>query len=128
MGAGTAGQAQGKFSRFPVVAGLAVSLHGNHVFPFSPEELREPSIFGEGYKETAKWLITFPVKHHWYEIADIELIERSAHELMHVIDRLDLEKVLLPRPGCGKGLLSWDIVRPVLSPILDDRVWVINKE
>lgn len=124
MGAGTAGQAQSRYPNFPKIAGLYVALHGNHVFPYTIEELRTNTMFYED--DNTNYYITFPVKHAWYELADLELIERSAHELMKVIDRLDSKKVLLPLPGCGNGQLSWADVRPVLEPILDDRVWVIS--
>jgi len=125
MGAGVAGQAQARYPLFPKIAGSVVKQYGNHVFPFSPEEMRT-NLLGE-QPDSAKWFITYPVKHVWYEIADLDLIERSAHELMNVIDQLGLEKVLLPLPGCGNGKLLWSEVKPVIMPILDHRVWAINK-
>jgi hypothetical protein len=122
MGAGTAGQAQSRYPRFPKLAGDAVKQHGNHVFPFSIGELWS---YGDP-DDHCLYYITFPVKSVWYEKAELELIERSAHELMSVINKLELKKVLLPLPGCGNGQLSWTDVRPVLEPILDDRVHVIS--
>lgn len=120
MGAGTAGQAQERFPTFPKFAGEAVKLYGNHVYPFSTAELTRN-------KDKDRTLyITYPVKHVWYEAADLALIERSAHELMSLIDTMALSKILLPLPGCGRGQLRWSDVKPVLEPILDDRVWLIN--
>jgi len=34
---------------------------------------------------------------------------------------------VLPRPGCSNGGLDWETeVKPVISKILSDRVWVIT--
>lgn len=123
MGAGVAGQAQARYPRFPKLAGEWVKRYGNHVFIFDSEnDLRD---YNDPI-DNCRYYITFPVKHVWYEKAELDLIERSAKELMHVIDKIAAKKVLLPLPGCGNGQLSWTDVRPVLEPILDDRVWVIS--
>lgn len=62
----------------------------------------------------------------WAAIADTRHIEQSCQELMYLIDELSYEKVLLPRPGCGAGELSYDGVKPILEKYLDDRVYVIT--
>lgn len=113
MGAGTAAQAQVRYPDLPKYWGALVQLQGNHVFfdILSDDQL----------------LFTFPVKHNWFETADLKLIERSSHELMEHLDKRPfLKKVLLPLPGCGNGQLSWSDVKPVIAPILDDRVWAIS--
>lgn len=46
---------------------------------------------------------TFPVKHHWREAADLELIQRSAHQLVELANRFRYQLLLIPRPGCGKA-------------------------
>lgn len=124
MGAGVAGQAQSRYPKFPKVAGEAVAKFGNHVFPFTTRELRSESMFTPTDKAI---FITFPVKHKWYEAADLDLIVRSAHELQELVDKLDLKKVLLPRPGCGNGRLSWDDVKPAID-FLDDRIVVVTNQ
>jgi hypothetical protein len=63
-------------------------------------------------------LITFPVKHNWWEAADLGLIERSARELLKIIEVKDQGGHLPPRPGCGNGRLKWENVKKILSPIL----------
>ena len=69
--------------------------------------------------------ISFPVKHNWYEVADVELIKKSAHELMQLLK--EDETALLPRPGCGNGKLDWLVdVKPAIENILDDRITIIN--
>jgi len=102
MGRGCARQAALRFGWLPRKLGAAISKHGNHVFHF-PE-----------YR-----LITFPVKHVWWEPADLKLIERSARELLGIIAEAKIgEPVYLPRPGCGNGKLKWEDVKKILSPIL----------
>lgn len=63
----------------------------------------------------------------WMSHSDLKLIERSTHQLVELAERYQWKSVVLPRPGCGLGQLSWqDEVRPLLSTILDDRFYVIN--
>jgi hypothetical protein len=70
-------------------------------------------------------LITFPVKHQWFETADPRLIEKSALDLDVHVERLKLKKVVMPRPGCGNGRLDWKDVKPIID-WLDDRYTVIT--
>lgn len=73
------------------------------------------------------WLFSFPVKHHWKQKADLDLIRRSAEEAVVKIGIVGTgDVVVIPRPGCGNGQLTWAEVEPVLSPILDDRFHVIT--
>ena len=82
--------------------GVKISAEGNQVFYFPECKL-----------------ITFPVKHNWWEAADLGLIERSARELLKIIEvRKIKEPIYLPRPGCGNGRLKWEDVKKILSPIL----------
>ena len=68
--------------------------------------------------------ISFPVKHKWFENADIELIVKSA---LNVSKRVGLNaKVLLPRPGCGNGNLNWNVVKKHLEDILDERFFIVH--
>ncbi len=102
MGRGCARQAAARFPELPRKLASRISAEGNHVFYF-PE-----------YR-----LITFPVKHNWWEAADLGLIDRSARELLKSIEVKKIkEAVYLPRPGCGNGRLNWEDVKKILSPIL----------
>lgn len=72
---------------------------------------------------------SFPVKHHWKDKADINLIERSTQELSQWVDDFYpyfVDNIYLPRPGCGNGRLKWEDVKPVIEPYLDDRFIVVN--
>ncbi|HVE25407.1 MAG TPA: hypothetical protein VNC22_08390 [Sporichthya sp.] len=81
---------------------------------------------------TEQRLAAFPTKRHWIEPGSTELIELSARQLMAFLDSeagRDVATVLLPRPGCGLGSLDWaGTVRPLLEPILDERVIVTAHE
>jgi hypothetical protein len=64
-------------------------------------------------------LITFPVKRNWWEVADLALIERSARELLKIIEVKRIRgAIYLPRPGCGNGRLKWEDVKKIFLPIL----------
>jgi hypothetical protein len=67
-------------------------------------------------------IVAFPTKHHWKNPSDLELIKKSAKELMDLINKNGWTKVYLPRPGTGLGNLEWDVVKAELEKILDDRV------
>ena len=69
-------------------------------------------------------ILSFPVKHNWFNNADISLIKRSAKELLDWSE--PFRSIVLPRPGCGNGGLKWEDVKPVLEPILDGRFHVIT--
>lgn len=73
-------------------------------------------------------LITLPVKYHWQDKADIELIVRSTKLLVELVDRHSYESVVLPRPGCGNGWLNWSFVKPWIEPLLDNRFTAVHLE
>lgn len=76
-------------------------------------------------------LITFPVKHNWWEKADVALIEKSAEELRSLFDDKiagDCVPIYLIRPGCGNGKLKWCDIKPVLEKYLDDRFIVLSRK
>lgn len=117
MGRGVAAQAKTRYGaggREGIAAILGRFLHknGNHVRPV--------------WTDQGTRIVTFPVKHHWHEKADLELIARSAEQLVAFVNAEKVEAIVLPRPGCGNGGLKWEAVQPVLAPILDDRFLVVT--
>jgi len=82
----------------------------------------------DGWKNhiTPRALISFPTKEHWKDPSILKLIEQSAEQLLGLTQAFNLTNVLLPRPGCGAGQLSWDVVRPMLHGILDDRFTAVT--
>lgn len=112
MDAGVAQQAARRHPTMPSLLGSLVRDFGNHVFLF--------------WAYSDEHFISFPVKYNWWEDADLELIDRSCQELVAVVDRELYDLVMLPRPGCGNGKLSWQDVKPVLESHLDDRFIIVN--
>ena len=75
-------------------------------------------------------IITFPVKHRWFEKADIILIKQNLLELAAI--RIDSGNIVsgiiyLTRPGCGNGKLNWKDVKPICKEYLDDSFIVVEK-
>ena len=112
MGRGVALQAKQRYPGIEHVLGRLIRERGNHV-----------NVITGNYPR----IISFPVKHHWRQRADLKLIAQSAIELAELMDRHSYgHLVALPRPGCGNGRLRWEDVRSIIRPILDNRFIVYN--
>lgn len=114
MGRGCAAEAKLYHPKIDFLLGAGIKKHGNCVLWF-----KDLKIF------------SFPVKHNWWEKADIDLIVTSANQLKSSVDNLTsqgvkLENVVIPRPGCGNGQLKWTDVKPAIEDILDDRFSIIT--
>ncbi|KKK91461.1 hypothetical protein LCGC14_2712760 [marine sediment metagenome] len=103
MGRGCAHEAATRFQHLQRRLGRRIRLRGNIVHTFGQYRL-----------------MTFPVKYHWHEEADLDLIRHSCEQLRGLCYTLKMAKVAMPRPGCGNGRLDWDDVRPVLEETLGD--------
>ena len=108
MGRGVAAQAARLFPWFPGRLGACIAENGNHVH-----------YLGDN-------LVSFPVEVSPYAVPDLGLIERSARELAALADEAGWTTIVVPRPGCGGGGLSWHDVRPLLERHFDDRFLVIT--
>lgn len=130
MGRGCAKEAAERWSWLPRELGSRLTKGGNHVYVWRP---------GEGSNVESFHIVTFPVKHHWQEAADRDLIECSARELLLFVrvheDTDPFKTVVMPRPGCGNGQLCWERcgdtclgepVKGLLEGILDDRFIVVT--
>lgn len=110
MGAGIAQQACSRYPDLELELGKFIKDHGNHVY-----------LLSHGF-------IFFPTKVHWNLNSDLDLIMRSARELVALANTLpDANRILMTRPGCGLGRLSWKAVKVSISPILDDRFIIANR-
>lgn len=108
MPRGCARQTKERYPEISAVLGEMIRSHGNQVFDL-----------GHG-------IVSFPVENSPFEVPDLRLIERSCVQLKDLTDRNAWPLVILPRPGCGGGGLSWKEVRPLLEKHLDDRFRVIT--
>lgn len=121
MGKGCALEARRNYPGVDHYLGLLLNANGNHVYVIM-EEAKEPRPSGTWF------LVSFPTKHHWRDKSDLNLIRQSCAELMTLADEHpNWKTILLPRPGCGAGGLAWPTVRKAITPLLDDRVVVINR-
>ena len=109
MGRGIALQAKNRIPKLPKLLGFHINTYGNWVFYF-----KEYNLF------------TFPVKHNWWEKADLQLIRQSAEQLLDHVNEKGFKKVWMVRPGCDNGRLKWENVKPVIE-FLDDRFIVVEK-
>ena len=87
---------------------MLIQMHGNHVF------------------DLGNSLASFPVEETAWSQPDLRIIARSAKELRIVADVAGWQQVIVPRPGCGGGGLSWNDVKPLLVPWFDDRFIVVT--
>lgn len=117
MGRGCAKEAKDKYPWLPKRIGKKIQNVGNRLFIIY--DLRFPH---------GEVLITFPVKYNWWDQADLGLIEVSCAQLEMAATLNGFKKIVMPRPGCGNGKLSWEEVKPILQKYLDDRFYVITYE
>lgn len=111
MGRGTARQATGRFPGVEYELGALIDRFGN-----------KPFLLQQGK------LLSFPVKHHWRDAADLSLIEESAYRIVALADLYGWTTVATPRPGCGNGGLKWSKVEVLLGPIFDDRFVIVEQK
>ena len=114
MGAGCAKTARDRFTDIDEILAEHLQRNGNVV-----------GILTNGkHPFVAPWKIySFPTKHNWWDDSDLDLIIRSAQQLVSISG--NKEKIIIPRPGCHNGRLKWTNVKKVLEPILNDDRFVI---
>jgi len=122
MGAGVAKEARSRIPDIDLSLGRSIRKHGNVV-----ARIAGPDKVPYHHQN----VLAFPVKHVWWEQADLELIRSSAVQLSRLIDQhigIDLP-VYLPKPGCGNGGLTWPAVRGTLADVLDQHrnLYIIDK-
>lgn len=116
MGRGVALDAKKLYPEIPKDLAIRLKKYGNTVFLFSKRKI-----------------FSFPVKHNWWEKADINLIIKSAKSLSDFVNCfihnqiVNFDKIYMVRPGCSNGKLSWeDEVKPKIKNILDDKFVIVQ--
>jgi len=110
MGAGVALEAKKQYPDLPKKLGQWVEKYGNRPFLCRDEGI-----------------ITFPTKQHYKHNSNVMLIRSSAEKIVAIADKYKLHSIVLPRPGCGNGGLTWDFVKPYLEDLLDERFTIITE-
>ena len=144
MGRGIAKRIADMVPELPKILGQSLRAVGNHTmplvqiqddnnhpvtilaFPTKPEAVHNDGTNvisqAQGKYSFGQYVPGFHAK------SQLELIRRSAIELVNMVNKTNWNAVLLPRPGCGNGELTWPQVKAVIEPILDDRFIVMTYE
>jgi hypothetical protein len=109
IGRGVARQAVERYGSLAETLGTLISRNGNHVHKLGNS------------------LVSFPVEETAWSYPDLRIIARSAAELRAMADSSGWQQIIVPRPGCGGGGLSWPEVKPVLEPWFDERFIVTQQ-
>lgn len=117
MGRGCAAEAAKRMPDLPERLGQLIKEKGNRV-------ILQPLGCDDAFPECR--ILTFPVKHNWWEEGDLSLIKKSVKQLKEIAGKSKEFNFILPRPGCGNGHLDWKDVKPLLKD-LPENVWVIHK-
>jgi hypothetical protein len=110
MGKGFALEIKKRSPGIDIAFAESLKLNMNACFAYS-------DMFFSGIK-----LIGFISKLNWWEKSTMDILVKSAHELMGLCSALNLQNVLLPAPGCGCGGLNIELVKTTLDGIVDDRI------
>ena len=121
MGAGIAKDFAEQFDWLPDRWGARTrKLDGQRTYPFV--EQREPW-------NAEPNLVGIHTKYDWKDPSPLKLVDRSIKQLYIIVEAMDWKRVLMTRPGCGNGGLSWERqVKPLMNNILDERFVVITNE
>lgn len=76
-------------------------------------------VWATGVFEGPRFIINFPTKGHWRNSSKLRDIEAGLHDLVAVIQDLDISSIAVPPLGCGNGGLVWDDVEPLIKMALE---------
>ena len=140
MGGGCAKEAADRFPELPKVLASKILERGNIVQPLVRDE-------------HGRIILSFPTKpdsqpfngddsllvpnmrgkytegsyiQSWMFITTPEILLSSSRQLVTLTDYWEWNSVVIPRPGCGLGGLTWPVVKEIIEPLFDDRFSVIT--
>jgi hypothetical protein len=77
-------------------------------------------------------IVAFPTKETYQTPSTIGRIRTSMSQLLTLADEQGWKNIVMPRPGCGNGQLSWtdraDNVKDAILPMVDDRITIVDNE
>lgn len=92
--------------------------YGNHVYDLGNYQMPNG---------ISPHVMSMPTKYCWWNKSELTLIKRSCQELVEAADKLNLDTVYFPLPGCNNGGLNPKDVLPVIANILDDRFVLVSE-
>jgi len=143
MGRGVAKQAVKLYpgQNLEAILGQGISLFGNSVFPLIKYNKYSIYSFPVKPRQTICYEDKSNVVKHmadkfqcgdivpgWAAKATLEIIERSLRQIIYLADINEWKKIIIPRPGCGNGELSWNSVLGLLDKYIgmDNRFYIIS--
>lgn len=140
MGRGCAKQATVRYPDVPKILGKANLNHGWRYpsyllsdktteiwsYPVKPDRLPNGASPQEVVSHMRDKLNLSKSIPGWASVANLSLICFSAARLVEYANQNNWNNVIIPRPGCGAGELSWKNVSTKLNNILDDRFTAIT--
>ncbi|SEA72666.1 hypothetical protein SAMN05660420_02985 [Desulfuromusa kysingii] len=109
MPRGCARQAADRFPTLPYTLASQIRNFGMHVF------------------DLGQRIVSFPVEDSPFENPSLQIIERSCRELVELVEFKQWPRIIVPRPGCGHGGLTWNEVKPILERYFDARFYIIQE-
>lgn len=117
IGAGVARLFRDRFKGIDTRLGQFIKKYGNRCFNMGRYSYNNKSFI----------ICTFPTKHDYSDDSDLDLIQKSAEEIVEMANKFNWNEIYLPFPGGGKGNLSWSEVSSRLT-CLDSRFIVISNK
>jgi hypothetical protein len=112
MGRGCALEASLRYPTLPLELGKHLKNYGNI-----------PGYLTVGQNHARMRFLILPVKHHWFQHADVDLIQMSIKFLDELAREGPSVTFHVPRLGCGNGRLSWVMdVRHLMASLPDNVV------
>lgn len=111
MGAGVALKFRNSYPGIDAILGAHVQNKGN-----------TPCLI----KQWTPHICSLPTKNRWQDPSPISLVTESLQRLVTLVDYHGYQRVVLPCPGVGYGMLSWVQVKPICAELLDDRFTVVT--
>lgn len=69
------------------------------------------------FKEPGHWILLFPTKVHWKDLAELEYVESGLAAFRRTYTKKGITSVAFPKLGCGLGGLDWNDARRSISAI-----------
>jgi uncharacterized protein YwgA/O-acetyl-ADP-ribose deacetylase (regulator of RNase III) len=71
------------------------------------------------YTRSSPWILNFPTKDHWRNVANIHAIIEGLEYLLTVYKDWGIESMAVPPLGAGQGQLEWRVIGPTLYRYLE---------